>query len=151
MWEHLELDLKEAELAGEKIQTRLTRVENLLKVGLVSEEEAKGLRAEMAGNKTRIEAIRSRMDLRKRFLEKKVTALEIEVQGRLATVQADLRAARSKVEALQERLTKLALRESLGLVSPTEVSKLQAELEAAKAEMALAAVEKGVLRNAAAR
>ncbi len=59
----------------------------------------------------------------------------------------NLRAAQSKVESLKGQLNRLQDLEAKGMVSPTEVKQLQYGLEAAQAELQLAALEVHVLEK----
>lgn len=109
---------------------------------MAPEDEGLSLKAELAARQAFLEEIQGRMELRRRFLEKQVTALEVEIHGRLAEAEKTLKAASARVEELQVKLTELSLKASLGLVPPGEVRALQAELESTKAVMKLASIEK---------
>jgi hypothetical protein len=146
--ERLKLNAAKSELEMESVSVRASRLKNLWSLGLVSETEMAGSRMETSVQAARIEEIRDRIELRQSFLERKATALEVEVRGRLADASSRLKAAQSKVEALQVNMERLTTQEALGLVSGTEVARLKSELESAQAEMRLAAVEKDALEKA---
>jgi hypothetical protein len=146
--ERLNLDLAKSELQMESLSVRAERLKNRWAVGLVSETEMAESRMATAVAAAKAEEIRGRIELRKIFLDGKAGAAEVEIRGRLAEASRSLKAAQSKVEALQVKMERLTTQEALGLVSATEVARLKSELESAQAEMKLAAIEKDALEKA---
>ena len=146
--ERLQLDLEKAELGMKMVAVRADRLKNMWAVGLAPETEMAESRMATAVAAAKAEAIRGRIELRKSFLDGKADAAEVEIRGRLAEALKSLKAAQSKVEALQVKMERLTTMEGLGLVSATEVARLKSELESAQAEMRLAAVEKDALEKA---
>ncbi|MCX6559199.1 MAG: hypothetical protein NTZ26_01670 [Candidatus Aminicenantes bacterium] len=146
--ERLQLDLEKTELGMKMVAVRADRLKNLWAVGMAAETEMADSRMATAVAAAKVEEIRGRIELRKSFLDGKAGAAEVEIRGRLAEASKSLKAAQSKVEALQVKMERLTTMEGLGLVSATEAARLKSELESAQAEMRLAAVEKDALEKA---
>jgi multidrug resistance efflux pump len=143
--ERLEIEKKEAELDGKLIESRRRRFQQLLELGLIGEDQRNRKQAEMASQKARIDEIQIRLALRKRFVAGMITAQEVEIQDRLTAAERNLSVAQSKVDSFQTQLKRLQKLEALGMISATETHQLQYDLDAAQAELKLAAVEKEVL------
>jgi hypothetical protein len=146
--ERLEIDLREAEAELKLVEAIAKATRERFNLGLVQAEDLHHFESEVTVRKEAMAEIRGRLALRKRFLKGGLTAQDVEIQGRLTAAAANANSLQAKVEALQERMTRLSRLESLGLVTAAEARGQQAALEAAKAEMRLAALEKDILEKA---
>jgi hypothetical protein len=135
----LELDL---ELRRGRLQERLKR---LVDIGVASPDELGEFQASIAVEEAGIVEIDQRLALRKRFLAGTITAGAVEIEDRMAAAERDLRRAQATVEPLKKRLDLLKTKESVGLVSNTEVQQARSDLEAAQAQLDLARLEKDIL------
>jgi len=124
------------------------RTRQLVEKSLVSADELEGLKAMAAARTAAIEEIRDRLAMRQRFLSGAVSAQEVEIQGRLTSAEANVKSVRAKVESLENQLERITTLERQGLADSTESRYLQAALEAAQAELKLAALEKEILEKA---
>ena len=145
--ERLKLEMREGELELQVLAARAGQLEEKQRVGLVSPDEARSAARDAAARRTRIEEIRGRLELRERFLGGRISALQVEIAGRLAAGRANLAAARSKVEDLKEKATRAGSLRDVGLLSPAEANALRDALGAAEAEQSLAALEVDVLEK----
>ena len=145
--ERLRIEMRGIELDHELLGRRQERFRELVEKGLVQEVELDQIQAEMDARKVAIEKTRERLVLRKRFLARKITAQEVEVQDRKAAVEKNLKLAQSKVAALKEKMKRLQMLESQGLISSAEGRELQVSLTEAESELELAALEMEVLEK----
>lgn len=145
--ERLKLESEIHALNLGSLERRLARVDDLVAKGLVQDEELDQVRTDLAFRKTLIDKVLERLDLRKRFVAGELNAQEVEINGRISAADEHLRQVRAKVGSIQEQLERLMGLEARGLVSKTEVEQTRFALEAAKAELSLAALEKDVLEK----
>jgi len=145
--ERLKLESEIHALNLGSLERRLARVDDLVAKGLVQDEELDQVRTDLAFRKTLIDKVLERLDLRKRFVAGELNAQEVEINGRISAADEHLRQVRAKVGSIQEQLERLRGLEARGLVSKTEVEQTRFALEAAKAELSLAALEKDVLEK----
>jgi multidrug resistance efflux pump len=145
--ERLKLESEIHALNLGSLERRLARVDDLVAKGLVQDEELDQVRTDLAFRKTLIDKVLERLDLRKRFVAGELSAQEVEINGRISAADEHLRQVRAKVGSIQEQLERLMGLEARGLVSKTEVEQTRFALEAAKAELSLAALEKDVLEK----
>lgn len=145
--ERLKLESETHALNLESLERRLARVDDLVAKGLVQDEELDQVRTELAFRKTLIDKVLERLDLRKRFVAGELNAQEVEINGRISAADEHLRQVRARVGSIQEQLERLRGLEARGLVSKTEVEQTRFALEAAQAELSLAALEKDVLEK----
>lgn len=145
--ERLQIEIKEIELVLEQLGIHLERFSQLVKQNLVQEDEMAHIQAEIATQKVMIDKIQQRIDLRRRFLEGKITAQEVEIEDRMTGAERNLHVAQSKVDSLKEQLERFKVLEIKGNLSHMEVVQLQYALDAAQAELNLAALEMNVLQE----
>lgn len=145
--ERLDLYRQKAALGLQVLAARAKQLEARRKVGLIPPGEARSAERDVAARKARIDEIGQRLDLRKRFLSGGISAVQVEIAGRLAAAKADLAAAQSQVDDLKERTARAASLRDVGMVSPADADDLREALEAAEAEMRLAALEVDVLEK----
>jgi multidrug resistance efflux pump len=145
--ERMELERKGLELDLEGLQRPLKRFEELVEKGLVERDQLDAHQVEIAARKGQIEKIQDRLELRKRFVAGEATAEEVEIRGRISVAENDLRQAQARADSLKGRLDRLQALETRGMISETEVRQLQFALDAAKAELKLAALEVDVLEK----
>lgn len=145
--ERLALERRELELDLEALKRSLGRFEKLVEVGVAPKGQLDAHQADIADRKALLDKLQTRLALRKRFLAGEVTAQEVDIEDRIAVAASDLRQARSRVESLKGQLERLQIRETMGLVSNTEVQRLRYVLDAAQAELSLAALEMDVLNK----
>jgi hypothetical protein len=143
--ERLKIQIKEIERDLELLGSRLDRSKRLVEVGVVSRGDLDQIQAEIAARKAMIDETRKRIDLRKRYVAGEVTAQEVEIGDRMAVAEKDLRQAQTKVDSLMKQMERSKAQEAVGLVSPGETSQLRYTLDAAQAELKLAALEVDVL------
>jgi hypothetical protein len=129
------------------LERRVARFDSLAAKGLVQDEEAGRVRTELAFRKALIDKVLERLDLRRRFVAGELTAQEVEIKGRLAAADERLRQVRTKVASIEGQNERLRSLEARGLVTKTEVEQTRFALEAALAELNLAALEKDVLEK----
>lgn len=146
--ERLQLERREAELGLQVLAARAKQLEEKQQLGLVSPGQSRTAERGVAARKTRIDEIGQCLDLRKRFLSGGISAVQVEVAGRLAAAKASLAAAQLKFEELKEREARAVTLRDLGMVSPAEAEDLRDGLDAAAAELKLAALEVDVLEKA---
>jgi multidrug resistance efflux pump len=146
--ERLKLERKELELDLEALKRSLGRFEKLVEVGVAPKDQLDAHRADIADRKALLDQIQTRLALRQRFLKGQITAQAVDIEDRIAVAASDLSQARSRVDSLKGQLESLLPREAMGLVSGTEVQQLRYALDAAQAELSLAAMEMDVLNKA---
>lgn len=146
--ERLEIDGRDAEEDLKQAEAARERISKLIEEKLVSAEELEGLTAAITARKATLEEIRKRQEMRKRYLSGAVTAQEVEIQGRLTSAEANVKSARAKVESFERQFERLSALERRKMVESLEVSHMRAALEAARAELKLAEMEKAVLQKA---
>jgi hypothetical protein len=145
--DRLKIEKKVIELDLELLESHLGRFQQLLKTAMVPGDQVDRIQAEIAARKGTIDMIQERLDLRKRLVAGEITAQEVEIKDRLAGAEDRYRQAQTRVETLKEQLIRLQALEAIGMVSATEVKQLQYALDAAQAELQLAALEKDVLEK----
>jgi multidrug resistance efflux pump len=143
--ERLKIQIKDVERDLELLGNRLDRAKQLVELGVVSGEELDRIQAEIAARKTTVDETRKRIDLRKRYVAGEVTAQEVEIGDRMAVAEKNLHQAQTKVDSLMKQMERSEAQEAVGLVSPRETSQLRYALDAAQAELKLAALEVDVL------
>jgi multidrug resistance efflux pump len=145
--ERLIIEKKEVELVMEQLGIHLERIKQLVEKNLVRGDEMDQIQTELAIRKAMIDKVQQRLDLRTRFLAGEITAQEVEIQDRMTGAERNLQLAQSKVDALNDQLKRLKTLETQGQISHTEVMQLQYALDAAQAELKLAALEMDVLEK----
>ena len=146
--ERLALESRKVELDIELLAEQLKRLEDLHEKALVGAEEPEAVEKEIASRKARIDEIGQRLELRKRFLDAKISAREVEIADRLAVAEANLSAAQSRVDVLAAQMNRLQALQAEGIVSPTETVGMRYGLDSARAELKLAALEVEILKKA---
>jgi hypothetical protein len=143
--ERLKIQIKDVERDLELLGSRLGRSKQLVEVGAISGGDLDQIQAEIAARKAMIDETRKRIDLRKRYVAGKITAQEVEIGDRMAVAEKSMLQAQTKVDSLMKQLERSQAQEAVGMVSPRETSQLRYALDAAQAELKLAAVEVDVL------
>jgi multidrug resistance efflux pump len=149
--ERLEIEKKQTQQVLKPLESRLSRSRQQVELGLISKDRLDQIEAEMAGEKTTIDGIQKRLDLRKRFVAGMITAEEVEIEDRMTEAERKMSSAQAKLDSLQNQLKRLKNLEAVGLISPTESHEMQSALDAAQFELKLAAVEMDVLKKAKSR
>jgi len=145
--ERLKIEIEMIELDSEQFESRVKRYKQLVEKGLARGDELSQIQAEIASRKVMIDKIQERLDLRKRFVDGEVTAQEVEIRDRMTVAERNLNLAQSKVDSLKERLKRLKSLESERMINPMEIKQMQYALDAAQAELELAALEMDVLKK----
>jgi hypothetical protein len=135
----LELDL------GSRRERIEKRLKSMVDLGLTPRDEMDESQASIAFQEAEIGDIEKRLVLRKRFLAGTITAEEVEIEDRMTDAERDLRLAQSTVDSLKKRLESLQAKEAVGMISKTEVEKVQFSLSYAQAQLSLALLEKDIL------
>lgn len=143
--ERLKIQIKDVERELELLGSRLDRSKRLVEVGVASEGDLDLIQAEIAARKAMVDETQKRIDLRKRYVAGEVTAQEVEIGDRMAVAEKDLRQAQTRVDSLMKQLERSKAQEAVGMISPRETSRLRYALDAAQAELKLAALEVDVL------
>jgi hypothetical protein len=143
--ERLKIQIKDVERDLELLGSRLGRSKQLVEVGAISGGDLDQIQAEIAARKAMIDETRKRIDLRKRYVAGEITAQEVEIGDRMAVAEKSMLQAQTKVDSLMKQLERSQAQEAVGMVSPRETSQLRYALDAAQAELKLAAVEVDVL------
>jgi multidrug resistance efflux pump len=145
--ERLKIEIKMIDLDSEQFRSRVERFKQLVEKGLAQGDELSQIQAEIASRKVMIDKIQERIDLRKRFVDGEITAQEVEIRDRMTVAERNLHLAQSKVDSLKERLKRLKSLESERMINPMEIKQMQYALDAAQAELELAALEMDVLKK----
>jgi multidrug resistance efflux pump len=146
--ERLGIEVKQVEADLKLLTGRRERVQELVAKAVVSGEELSQIQAAIDARKAMIDEIRKRLDLRKRFVSGEITVQEVEIMGRMAAAKGNMNQAQAKVDFLKKELERLQTLEAKGTVSPLETGQLRYGLEAAQAELRLAALEVDILEKA---
>lgn len=143
--ERLKIQIKDVERDLEVLRSRLDRLKQMVEVGVVSGGDLDPIQAEIVGRKAMIDEAQKRLDLRKRFVAGEITAHDVEIGDRMAVAEKNLHQAQSRVDSLMKQLERSQAQEALGMISTRETSQLRYALDAAQAELKLAALEVDVL------
>jgi multidrug resistance efflux pump len=145
--ERLRNEIASVEAYLDMVAKRWERVDDLVNAGLVHEAERGAIQAEIDSRKAAIEGLLERLELRKRFVAREITARELEVRERKSVADKNLAEARARVGHMTKEMERLQGLEARGLVSPIETSQLRYGLEEAEARLKLAALEVEVLEK----
>lgn len=145
--ERLKIEIEMIELDSEQFRTHVERLKHLVEKDLARGDELNQIQAEIASRKVMIDKIQERLELRKRFVAREITAQEVEIKDRMTVAERNLHLAQSKVDSLKERLMRLKSLEAQRMISPMEIKQMQYALDAAQAELELATLEMDVLRK----
>jgi hypothetical protein len=143
--ERLKIQIRGDEGDLELLGSRLDRSKRMVEVGIVPVGDLDLIQAEIAARMAMIDETRKRIDLRKRYVAGEVSVQEVEIGDRMAVAEKNLRQAQTKVDSLMKQMERSQAQEALGMISPTETSQLRYALDAAQAELKLAALEVDVL------
>lgn len=143
--ERLKIQIKDVERDLELLRSRLDQFKQRVEVGVASGGDLDQIQAEIAGRKAMIDETRKRLDLRKRYVAGEITAQDVEIGDRMAVAEKNLHQAQTRVDSLMKQLERSQAQEALGMISPRETSQLRYALDAAQAELKLAALEVDVL------
>jgi predicted nucleic acid-binding Zn-ribbon protein len=146
--ERLMVEAKEVEADLKLLASRRERIKELVEKAGAAEDELDGIQTDFDAHKTRIDEIRKRLDLRKRFVSGEITAQEVEIMDRLTIAKANLNQAQARVEFLKKQLERLQTMEAEGVIPPTETGQLRHALNAAQAELKLVSIEIKILEKA---
>jgi multidrug resistance efflux pump len=145
--ERLRIEKKSLELDRELLARRGERFEQLFEKGMISGHEMVPVRADIAALEVAIRNIQKQLDLRKRFVDGEITALEVEILDLITCAERNVNTAQSRVEALNTQLKRLKNLESRGMILTSEFNQLQYDLYAAETELQLATLELDVLEK----
>jgi len=145
--ERLKIEKKTVELDLDLLRRRWERFEQLLEKNLISGHELAPLQEEIAVLEATIDKIQKQLDLRKRFIAREITALEVEIKDLMTTAETNVRSAQSTVDSLNTQLKRLKNLESRGMITQSEIKQLQNAVFAAETELKLAALELDVLEK----
>ena len=145
--ERLELDKMEIELEIYLISRHLKRIKKLTEEGLIQDHELDQVMTVIANQEAHLDKIQQRLDLRSSFLEGEITAREVEIESRLTAAENHLHHAQSKVDSLEQQLTRFQALEARGGITRSETRQLEFALDAAQAELKLAVLEMDVLKK----
>ena len=145
--ERLELDKMEIELEIYLISRHLKRIKKLTEEGLIQDHELDQVMTVIANQEAHLDKIQQRLDLRSSFLEGEITAREVEIESRLTAAENHLHHAQSKVDSLEQQLTRFQALEARGAITRSENRQLEFALDAAQAELKLAVLEMDVLKK----
>lgn len=145
--ERLKIQIKDVERDLELLRSRLDQFKQRVEVGVASGGDLDQIQAEIAGRKAMIDETRKRLDLRKRYVAGEITAQDVEIGDRMAVAEKNLHQAQTRVDSLMKQLERSQAQEALGMISPRETSQLRYALDAAQAELKLAALEVEVLEK----
>jgi multidrug resistance efflux pump len=145
--DRLKLEKEEVELDLEARKRTMERFKQLAEAGLDQRGELEAIQTEIAGLKGTIDKIQARLGLRKRFVAGEITAEEVEIKDRITVAKSDFQQAQTRVESLKPRLERLQDLAARGMISKAEAQQLRYALDAAQAELKLAALEVDVLEK----
>lgn len=146
--ERLRIEVKDIEADLKLLASRRERFKELVEKAVVARDELSGIQANIDGRKARIDEVRKRLDLRKRFVAGEITVREVEIMDRLTVAKGNVSQAQAKVDFLKNELERLQTLEEKGMASPMEMGQLRYGLDAAQAELRLAALEVDILEKA---
>jgi len=145
--ERLQIEIAETKLDFDLSRSLFEHTQQQVLTGILREVELHNIQAAMSSGEVGIEKIQKRLELRRRFMEGELTALEVEIAGRLSAAQRNLHLAKLRMDSLQEHLSRQKELVSQGLVSSLELTQLESGLKAAQAELRLAALEIEILEK----
>jgi multidrug resistance efflux pump len=145
--ERMNIDIMEIELDIELLRTHAERIKQLVEKNMIQKTELDYIQRELTDRQQMIDKIRERIDLRRRFTAGEITAHEIEIKGRITIAEKNLHLAQSKVDILENQLMRLSELESQGTIDQIEIRQLEYALDAARAELMLAVLERDILEN----
>ena len=145
--ERLELDKMEIELEIYLISRHLKRIKKLTEEGLIQDHELDQVMTVIANQEAHLGKIQQRLDLRSSFLEGEITTREVEIESRLTAAENHLHHAQSKVDSLEQQLTRFQALEARGGITRSETRQLEFAIDAAQAELKLAVLEMDVLKK----
>jgi hypothetical protein len=143
--ERIAVDKKQAELDLELLGSRLERLKKLVEKKLVQEDELNQEKVVFDQRKGILDGIQKRLGLRRQFINGELTAEEVDIQDRTAVGENNLRLAQRRVDSLVAQWKHFQGLEARGMVSSVESRQVRFALEAAEAELKLAALEIEVL------
>ena len=145
--ERLQIEIAEAKLDFDLSRSQFAFAQQRVLTGLVRESELGSIQAALAGGEVHIEKIQKRLELRRRFMEGELTALEVEIAGSLSAAQRNLHLAKLRMDSLQTHLDRQKELVNQGLSSPIELAQLESGLKVAQAELRLATLEIEILEK----
>jgi hypothetical protein len=146
--ERLEIDKRVLELSLDLRQGRIDRrFRTLAQLGLVGRSQMDDVLAATEAERAEVESLRSRIDIRKQFIEGRLSAKDVEIGDRLAIAERDERRARSRVDSLRKDLEDQRQLLAVGQVPEAVVQALQLGLNTAEEELALAGLEIEILKD----
>jgi RNA polymerase sigma factor (sigma-70 family) len=143
--ERIAVDKKQAELDLELLGSRLERLKKLVEKKLVQEDELNQEKVVFDHRKGILDGIQKRLGLRRQFINGELTAEEVDIQDRTGVAENNLRLAQRRVDSLVAQWKHFQGLEARGMVSSVESRQVRFALEAAEAELKLAALEIEVL------
>jgi outer membrane protein TolC len=145
--ERLMLEKTGVEMGLHLHRRQLKRFKQMAEVGLIHDYELVLILAEIASQEVTLYKIHKQLNLRTSFLAGEITAHEVEIEDRMTGAERNMHLAQAKVKSLKEQLKRLRALESQGNITHMEVMQLQYALDAAQAELNLAALEMNVLEE----
>jgi hypothetical protein len=145
--ERLMLERMGVEMGLHLYRRQLERFKQMAEEGLIHDYELVQMLMEIANQEVTLYKIHKRLNLRTSFLAGEITAREVEIEDRMTGAERNLHIAQTKVKSLKEQLKRLKALESQGNVTHIEVVQLQYALDAAQAELKLAALEMDILEE----
>lgn len=145
--ERLLIEMKEIGLDIDQYMTHFERLYERAERDLVSSAELGPLQAEINTREMMIAKIQTKLALRARFVKGEISAQEVEIEGRIVAAERNLNLAKTRVDTLEKQLQRLKDLEARNMVTQTEVRQMEYALNAAQAELELAALELNVLEK----
>ncbi len=145
--ERLKLEIQELELDQDLHKDHFMRAKERVEAGVLNENELDYLQSTIEDQKTKIANINKKLQLRERFVAGDITAQEVEIEERMTIAEKNFSLAQSKVDNIVKQIKYIEDRVAAGLIYEMELTQMQYALNAAQAELDLAALEIDVLKN----
>lgn len=136
-----------AELEIERIKTEYQRIEALAQKGLVSAAELHRARADLDEAEQARVRLERRIDLRRSFIEGKMTAEEVELRALQRDAEAEYMVSQSRLDAAEADMQRIAALHEQGSVTNGELRAARTELRDARSNLDLAAIQLKMIRE----
>jgi hypothetical protein len=116
-------------------------------LGLIPESELEDRRAMVAVQEAELDAVKTRLGLRRQFLSGALSAEELEIRIRMAAAEKELEAARRESLSMKKHLDTQQTQFLAGLITEEEMRGTRMALETAQAKVELALQEIEILKQ----
>ena len=136
-----------AELEIDRVKTEFERIEAHAQQALVSTAELHRARADLDEAEQARVRLLHRIDLRRSFIEGKMTAEEVELRAMQRDAEAEYTVSQSRLDAAEADMKRVASLHEQGSVTNAELREARAELRDARSNLDLAAIQLKMIRE----